>query len=149
MRRGEVAQVHARDVIGSWGRYSLVVHGKGGRERTLPMGDGLALAVRDAAAGGWCFPGKVDGHLGAARVGKVVSRLLPPGVSMHSLRHRFASEAYAVDRDIVAVQEPAGARQPRHDPALRPLPDDDRRRLVLAVSQRPLPPRRRDLSVAS
>ncbi|UNX54062.1 site-specific integrase [Georgenia sp. TF02-10] len=149
MRRGEVAQVHARDVIGSWGRYSLVVHGKGGRERTLPMGDGLALAVRDAAAGGWCFPGKVDGHLGAARVGKVVSRLLPPGVSMHSLRHRFASEAYAVDRDIVAVQELLGHASLDTTRRYVLSPDDDRRRLVLAVSQRPLPPRRRDLSVAS
>ncbi len=53
-------------------------------------------------------PGRTDGHLSPAHVGKLVSAALGPNRSTHTLRHRFASRAYAADRDILAVQELLG-----------------------------------------
>ena len=43
-----------------------------------------------------------------AYLGKLVSEALGPGYTAHMLRHRFASLAYAVERDLRAVQELLG-----------------------------------------
>ncbi len=114
LRRGEVCRVHARDVVADLVGWSLVVHGKGGKDRTVPLSDGVADLVRAAcdAGGGWAFPGSDDGHLSAQWVGKRIGRLLPAGVTMHQLRHRFATRAYAVDQDMFAVQELLGHASP-------------------------------------
>lgn len=115
MRRGEVAVVHELDLFEDLGGWSLVVHGKGSRERVAPLNDGLArtLLVRFRKQPGWLFPGHVDGHISAAWIGKRVSRLLPDGVTMHSLRHRFATRAYiASDRDLLVVQQLLGHSSP-------------------------------------
>lgn len=103
LRRGEVAQVHSddlgRDLIG----WSLHVHGKGSRDRDVPIPDDLARALRRLPAG-WAFPGQVDGHLSARWVGKLVGRRLPAGVTMHQLRHLCATELHDEFRDMRAVQ---------------------------------------------
>ena len=110
LRRGEVVLVHADDVVEDLLGWSLIVHGKGGKERTVPLGDGLALAVRDActAGAGWAFPGQIDGHLSPHALGSLVSALLPPGVSMHALRHAFATTCYRATGDILAVSRLLG-----------------------------------------
>lgn len=51
LRRGEVAQVHTRDVMAASGSAQLVVHGKGGRQRIVPISTELAALVRRGAAG--------------------------------------------------------------------------------------------------
>lgn len=136
LRRGEVAQVHGRDLMPGPSGWSLLVHGKGGRPRMVPMSDELAAAVRVAAVegGGYVFPGRVDGHLSAHYVGKRVSALMPEGVSMHSLRHRFATRAYLVDRDLVTVQQLLGHASPETTIRYVLPPDDALRRTVLAVA---------------
>ncbi len=111
LRRGEVARVHSRDVLDDDGGWSLLVHGKGNRDRVVPMPDPLADAIRSRPAG-YLFPGDDDGHLSPKRVGALVSGLLPPGVTMHALRHRFATRAYTVGRDLFAVQELLGHASP-------------------------------------
>lgn len=105
LRRGEVVLVHADDIVEDLLGWSLVVHGKGGKGRTVPLGDELAVAVRDActAGAGWAFPGQIDGHLSPHALGSLVSALLPPGVSMHALRHAFATTCYRGSGDILAV----------------------------------------------
>ncbi len=40
LRRGEVARVHSRDVLDDDGGWSLLVHGKGNRDRVLPYQTG-------------------------------------------------------------------------------------------------------------
>ena len=65
-----------------------------------------------AAAGGWLFPGQVDGHLSPDYVGTLLRRLLGRGYSAHTLRHRFASRAYAGTRDLLAVQNLLGHSKP-------------------------------------
>ena len=107
LRRGEVAQVHSRDLERDLLGWSLHVHGKGSRDRVVPLPDSLARALRRLPAG-WAFPGEVDGHLSARWVGKLVGRLLPVGVTMHQLRHLCATELHDDTRDLRAVQELLG-----------------------------------------
>ncbi|ETA91098.1 MULTISPECIES: tyrosine-type recombinase/integrase [Mycobacterium avium complex (MAC)] len=117
LRRAEVAQVSTRDVFMGSGGPQLLVQGKGGRRRIVPISEDLARLIRRGAAGhtpalaaydwgssGWLFPDGEGSHLSAARVGAVVARALPGGYSMHSLRHRFATRAYRGSRNLLAVQ---------------------------------------------
>lgn len=133
MRRGEVACVHSRDLMRDLVGWSLVVHGKGDKVRVVPLPDALGEAL-DQQPLGYVFPGRIDGHLSPWWVGKIVGRLLPEGWTMHTLRHRFATRAYAVGHDVFAVQELLGHASPETTRRYVQLPDDAKRRLVLAVA---------------
>lgn len=150
-RRAEVAKVHVNDFLWperpcavcvveqavpdgqTWCDHSpgdLLVHGKGRRERKVPLHPDLARAVRAElerrAAGehgtgfrywsgctptGYLFPGH-KGHLTADTVGRVLDRLLAGPWTGHTLRHRFATKAYSAERDLRAVQELLGHSKP-------------------------------------
>lgn len=99
LRRGEVATVRAEDVTGQW----LRVEGKGGHARAVPLPPHLAARVSRGGPG-YLFPGQIDGHLSARRVGELIRDCLPPGMTPHQLRHRYASTVYRTSRDIRAVQ---------------------------------------------
>jgi integrase len=86
LRCCEIAAVHVRDVAGDPGRRKLLVHGKGGRSRLVDVSDDLARKI--LAAAGYVFPGRVDGHLSAAYVSKLVSRAMGGLGTAHPLRHR-------------------------------------------------------------
>lgn len=94
LRRKEVAVVHETDLIEDLVGFSLVVHGKGGVDRIVPLEGPIVFALRQAflAGGGWAFPGRIGGHLSPQRVGNIASRLLPDGWTLHSLRHRCATK---------------------------------------------------------
>ena len=107
LRRAEVALVRTSDVFITGGTAQLVVHGKGGKQRIVPISNELAEQVRRGAAGhtpetaaygwgtsGWLFPDSAGGHLTPAWVGAIVANALPDGYTMHTLRHRFATRAY-------------------------------------------------------
>jgi integrase len=135
MRRGEVAQLHTTDLERDLLGWSLMVHGKGGKIRRLPIGDGLAAQIRRARpGGGFVFPGNDRGHLSPHYVGKLVSRVLPDAWAMHSLRHRFATVAYAVDRDLLTVQQLLGHGSPVTTRRYVQLPAEAMRRTVAAVA---------------
>ena len=108
LRRGEVARVHADDLGADLLGATLRVQGKGARERTVPIGAGLAALIQLRARGGWVFPGNDGGHLSARWVGKLMSRALPGGWTPHTLRHRFASRAYGASADVVGVSRLLG-----------------------------------------
>lgn len=112
MRRAEIARIHTRDLTnGSYGP-QLLVHGKGNKERIVPISEDLASMIRRGAAGhtagappaGWLFPGDEGGHLSARWVGKLMTRVLPDDWTAHTLRHRFATRAYRGTRNLRAVQ---------------------------------------------
>lgn len=112
LRRGEVALVHTRDLQQVGDGPALLIHGKGSKERIVPVSAGLATLIGLGAAGhtlgespsGWLFPGETQGHLSPRWVGHLCSRVMPGLWTMHSLRHRFASRAYRGTRNLRAVQ---------------------------------------------
>ncbi len=109
LRRAEVAQVHASDLIRGDDGDELIVHGKGSKQRVVPITTSLAGAIEATCPlGGFLFPGKIDGRISADRVGHLVSKVMPPGWSMHKLRHRFATRGYAGTGNLRAVQEALG-----------------------------------------
>lgn len=113
LRRAEVARVHRNDLVEDITGWSLIVRGKGDKQRMVPVTDSLARAVRDYHERGndyhgWLFPGQVDGHISPGHTGVLVSRLMPDGWSIHKLRHRYASRGFAGTGNLRAVQEALG-----------------------------------------
>jgi integrase/recombinase XerC len=109
MRRAEVAQVHTDDLGDDLVGSSLLVHGKGGRNRMLPLSKSLAALLR-AQPRGYLFPGACDGHLSPRWVGTCVSQLLDGDWTMHKLRHAFATGIVAEQPNIVVAQRLLGHR---------------------------------------
>lgn len=110
LRRAEISQVHRRDLVQDLLGWSLLVHGKGGRDRLVPLPDGLAADLRPTI--GWLLPGDDAGHLSPRWVGKLAVRALPEPWTLHTLRHRFATVAYRETQDLMAVQRLLGHTSP-------------------------------------
>ena len=128
LRRAEVAGLHSRNVVGD----DLVVTGKGGRTRVIPLHPALAAGL--AGRAGYIFPGRDAGHLSPDRVGKILTKLLGSGWTAHSLRHRFATRAYAAERDLLTVQQLLGHSSVATTQRYTQVPDDARRRAVNNVA---------------
>jgi integrase/recombinase XerD len=107
----------------------LIVRGKGGKERMVPLSEpardaiGEYLGVRGklipkkgaAAARNWLFPSRSsDGHLTRARLAQLLKDVarkagVPPDrVSPHVLRHSFASHLLAHGADLRSLQRMLG-----------------------------------------
>lgn len=142
LRRAEVARVHTNDLIEEIDGWTLIVHGKGGKQRTIPISDCLAAEIAKGPGGhtigrgrsGWLFPGQIDGHLAPDTVGKLVGELMPPGWSMHKLRHRFATRAFQGTRNLLAVQEALGHASVATTQRYTAITRDDVRAAVTAAA---------------
>lgn len=132
LRRAEVAQGHRNDLFEDLGGWSLIVHGKGRKERTVPLGESLARDLR-ALPYGYFFPGQRDGHLSPEYVGKRIAGLMPAHWTMHTLRHKFATTAYAVEKDLFVVQDLLGHASPATTRAYVVIPRENLRKTVDAV----------------
>lgn len=106
LRRGEIARVHSDDVVADSTGRSLIVRGKGDKQRIVPLPDDLACIIMDAR--GYLFPGRFGGYVEESYIGDHISRLLPDGYAAHTLRHRFATTAYAATHDLFVVAELLG-----------------------------------------
>lgn len=134
MRRSEVAQVHSSDILhDDAGRVSLLVHGKGGKGRWVPVPSNLAAAIARFGEG-YLFPSRDGEHLTPRHVGKQVSKLLPKGVTMHALRHAFATRVYNVNRDVFALQQLLGHASAGTTQRYVKVSQDRMRELVEAVA---------------
>ena len=105
---------------------TLLVRGKGDKERLVPLGAPARraleayLAVRDrhlaeGAPSRWLFPSRgASGHLTRHRIAQMLKTLAratgiePVRVSPHALRHAFASHLLANGADLRAVQKMLG-----------------------------------------
>ncbi|MFW9231762.1 tyrosine-type recombinase/integrase [Corynebacterium striatum] len=105
LRRAECAALKGCDVEPVGQGWQLRIKGKGGHERLVPCPPHLAHRIR---RGGYLFPGKIDGHISPAWLGKLIKRSLPGSWTPHKLRHRFGSVVYDQSRDLRAVQELLG-----------------------------------------
>ena len=104
----------------------LLVRGKGGKERLVPLGEPAQAALADYRAkrsrflpegetSPWLFPSRsAPGHLTRRRVGQLLKELAikaglePARVSPHVLRHAFASHLVDRGADLRSVQEMLG-----------------------------------------
>ena len=109
----------------------LVVRGKGGKERVVPLSEPARRALADyleiraafvprAALGSpkaerWLFPSRGgDGHLTRQRCGQLLKELAlkagldPERLSPHVLRHAFASHLLDGGADLRSVQQMLG-----------------------------------------
>lgn len=138
LRRAEIAALHTRQVSD----VDLLIVGKGGHHRRVPLHPALrdelraemARRRRGGRGSGWfgpfvsetgyLFPSDRDpGPMTAHHMGKIISRSLPQGWTAHSLRHRFATAAYSVQRDLRAVQELLGHARPETTARYAAVPD--------------------------
>jgi integrase len=110
LRRGEIAQIHTRDLSEDLYGPTLAIHGKGDKNRTIPIPPDLARTVLDA--NGHVFPGDDNGHLSPRWVGKLATWAIPGEWTLHTLRHRFATQVYRGSGDILAVQTLLGHSSP-------------------------------------
>lgn len=90
LRRAEIACIHSRDIVPTLLGHDLLVHGKGGKRRLVPLTPSMARALLDRGDG-YLFPGDEDGHISARWLGKRVGRLLERDWTIHKLRHRAAT----------------------------------------------------------
>jgi len=103
------------------GRSAMIVRGKGGKERMVPLGeparDALAawIAVREPRASRWLFPGTGrGGHLTRSGFARMLADMAAEAgisaarVSPHVLRHSFASHLLAHGADLRSVQQMLG-----------------------------------------
>lgn len=105
MRAIEISRVHTDHIFEDLIGYSLHVHGKGDKWRTIPMPDDLAHELLDREPG-WVFPNRSGGHLSNTYVTKLLSKAMPDGVTGHMLRHRAAGAFYTgTGYDLRATQE--------------------------------------------
>lgn len=103
----------------------LVIRGKGGKERLVPLSEPARIAIEDYAGwrgdfmtsktSPWLFPSRGEaGHLTRQRFGQllkdlaVAAGIMPSKVSPHVLRHAFASHLLAHGADLRAVQKMLG-----------------------------------------
>lgn len=161
LRRAEVAQVHPDDF--DWQLNRLLVRGKGGKERWVPVhptlgaevlaevgrrtsgktGTGWRYYVATITATDYLFPGR-HGHVQPDAVGKVLARLLAGAWTGHTLRHRFATVAHSVNRDLRAVQELLGHSKPETTARYVQADDGSKWAAVLGVApERPPGPESR------
>lgn len=131
LRRGEIARVHSDDVVADSAGRSLIVRGKGDKQRIVPLPDDLAGIIMDAR--GYLFPGRFVGHVEESYIGDHISRLLPRGYAAHTLRHRFATTAYAATHDLFVVAELLGHESVETTEHYVAMPDGRLREATAAV----------------
>ena len=122
----------------------LILRGKGGRERLVPISNRARAAVADYAAtlpkdGAYLFPSGGTGHLSRVRLFQLLRNLAadagisPDRISPHVLRHAFATHLLEGGADLRALQTMLG----HADIATTQIYTHvDSRRLVELVNQR-------------
>ena len=131
LRRGEIARVYSDDVVADSAGHSLIVRGKGDKQRIVPLPDDLANTVMETQ--GYLFPGRFGGHVEESYIGDHISRLLPDGYAAHTLRHRFATTAYAATHDLFVVAELLGHESVETTEHYVAMPDGRLREATAAV----------------
>lgn len=117
LRVSELCELPMTAILGD----KLLIHGKGAKERIVPMHAGAIaalekwLSIRDADTSKYVFPsGGKSGHItrdGLFKILKkcaVLSGISPDRVSPHVLRHSFASHLLAGGANLRAIQTMLG-----------------------------------------
>lgn len=134
LRVSEIASLRT-DALTAQG---LRVHGKGGKERLVPVHPAIAGPLLDhikRTDAEWVFPSPVtDGHVGYDYIYKRIKAALGGAFTPHQLRHRFATQAYKGSHDLRAVQELLGHSSPNTTVRYTLIEDDALAAAVAAVA---------------
>jgi integrase/recombinase XerD len=118
LRVSELATLPAASVLR--GQTSLLVRGKGNKERMIPLGlparraIDVWLALRQPKSSRWLFPGRNSQPIRREAVAVILKRLAltaglaPAKLSPHVLRHSFASHMLAGGADLRSLQQMLG-----------------------------------------
>lgn len=106
LRRGEICQVHRKDLRRTASGPELLVRGKGAKQRIIPVTEDIAERIE--RSDGYCFPSRRGAHLTPHNVGVMLSELLGGPWTAHTLRHRYATVVYRASKDLRALQELLG-----------------------------------------
>ncbi len=87
---GEIASLHTRDLDQQDGHWELKVRGQRDVDQVVYLNPRLAGKIRDSAEG-FVFPGKINGHKSPAYVSRLISSVLPEGVTARSLQQAHAA----------------------------------------------------------
>lgn len=143
LRRAEIACIHSRDIVETLIGYDLIVHGKGGKQRLVPLTNAMARALLERVeqqGEGYLWPGDEDGHLSARWLGKRVNRLLAGDWTIHKLRHRAATRYWIVSGgDPYAVADLMGWANLNMVRRYVRQPADRLRAIVTGASRHPDP----------
>ena len=132
LRRAEIAAARWDHITDD----ELVVRGKGGRIRRVPLHPAILTElarVPGADRRGPLVPSTTGAQLTPDRVGRLVARALGDGWTAHPCRHRFASRAYSVERDTMAVMGVLGHSSPATTRRYIVVDMDARRRAVMGA----------------
>jgi site-specific recombinase XerC len=148
LRAAEIAAVHTRQI----GDGELLVIGKGGHHRRVPLhphlrseldaemarrrrGEhGSGFRGRFLSDTGYLFPSdREPGPITSHHLSKLVGQALLGVWTTHTLRHRFATAAYLVERDLRAVQELLGHTKPETTARYAAVPEGALRSAVDGV----------------
>lgn len=116
LRASELCALDHRSIVPD--RPFLILKGKGGRERLVPVSDRARAAVAQwmtvrPAQSSWLFPSGT-GHISRIRLFQIVRDLAgaagiaPDRISPHVLRHAFATHLLAGGADLRALQTMLG-----------------------------------------
>jgi integrase/recombinase XerD len=105
LRRREISVIHTDDLIDDLLGKSLVVHGKGRKDRIAPLTTELVYEIEKRPQG-WLFPGQYGGHMCADSVYRLVVRAT--GETPHAFRRKFATDVWHATGDAVKVKELLG-----------------------------------------
>lgn len=117
LRACEIAGLRREDILD--GPRVMIIRGKGGKERVVPISAQVWTELVDAGmpSSGWIFR-RFDDKPGpnlAHRISNLTNAFLRSiGIreTLHQLRHRFGTRAYAVHADLRIVQELMGHANP-------------------------------------
>lgn len=128
---GLIGRVSSGDVVDDLVGRSLVVNGKGDKQRIVPLPDDLADLI--SACDGYVFPGRFGGHVEESYIGDRLSSLLGDGWTAHSLRHRYATATWQATHDLLLVSKLLGHASVETTQVYVAMPDERLRAGMAAV----------------
>lgn len=130
LRASEVAGLHTNHFTGE----ELIITGKGGKTRSIPVTSDRLRSALLACPEGWVFPNGLGSHLSPGHVSKLMSHALPFDWTGHTLRHRMASVAYEHTRDLLAISAILGHARLETTQRYTKMPDNALRAAIAAAS---------------
>lgn len=140
LRAAEIASLERTDILDQQAPAVLLVHGKGSKDRIVPMNATVtrALAVYGMPTRGALFR-RADGQPGPntagnlSHVANVYLRSVGAGATLHQLRHRFATVTYRLSHDLLLVGALLGHGDPASTAIYAAYAREDANRIVLLL----------------